>query len=123
MALEKEKESYKEGILNCLSPLVLEMRTNNTYGERMIINAAFLVEDNREVEFDQKIQELDAEYGERVKFKYVGTLPPFNFVNLIIDTLTPLTINGERSSALTPESLDLNRDGLPFDKLKENAST
>jgi hypothetical protein len=89
-ALEKEKESHKEDILSYLSPLVLEIKTNNTYGERMIINAAFLVENNREGEFDQKIQELGAKYGDKVKFKYVGTLPPFNFVNLVIDTSTSL---------------------------------
>ena len=85
-ALEKEKANLKEDILNNLSPLALETKANNTYGERMIINSAFLVENNREGEFDQKIQELGAKYGDKVKFKYVGTLPPFNFVNLVIET-------------------------------------
>ena len=85
-ALEKEKTNLKEDILNNLSPLALETKTNNTYGERMIINSAFLVEKNKEGEFDQRIQELDEKYGDKVKFKYVGTLPPFNFVNLVIET-------------------------------------
>jgi len=85
-ALEKEKANLKEEILNNLSPLALETKANNTYGERMIINVAFLVEKNREGEFDQKIQELGAKYEDKVKFKYVGTLPPFNFVNLVIET-------------------------------------
>jgi len=85
-ALEKEKESHKEDILNNLSSLAIETKTNNIYGERMIINAAFLVEKDKESEFDQKVQELDAKYGDVVKFKYVGTLPPFNFVNLVIET-------------------------------------
>jgi len=85
-ALQKEKDIYKEEILNTLSPLALETKANNTYGERMIINSAFLVDNNKEGEFDQKIQELGAKYGDKVKFKYVGTLPPFNFVNLVIET-------------------------------------
>ena len=85
-ALEKEKANLKEDILNNLSPLALETKTNNTYGEKMIINSAFLVEKNREGEFDQKIQELGAKYEDKVKFKYVGTLPPFNFINLVIET-------------------------------------
>ena len=84
-ALQKEKEIYKEDILNTLSPLALEVKTNNTYGERMIINAAFLVEKDREAEFDQKVNELDVKYGKKIKFKYVGTLPPFNFINLTIN--------------------------------------
>ena len=71
---------------NNLSSLAIETKTNNIYGERMIINAAFLVEKDKESEFDQKVQELDAKYGDVVKFKYVGTLPPFNFVNLVIET-------------------------------------
>jgi len=85
-ALEKEKEIYREDILETLSPLALEVKTNNTYGERMIVNAAFLVERHKEAEFDQRVQELDATYGDKIKFKYVGTLPPFSFVNLVILT-------------------------------------
>jgi hypothetical protein len=84
-ALQKEKEIHKEDILNALSPLAVEVKTNNTYGERMIINAAFLVEKHKEAEFDQKVQGLEDKYGERIKFKYVGTLPPFNFINLTIN--------------------------------------
>ena len=85
-ALEREKEICKKDISNNLAPLAIETKINNNYGERMIINAAFLVEKDKESEFDQKVQELDAKYGDKVKFKYVGTLPPFNFVNLVIET-------------------------------------
>ena len=85
-ALEKEKEIYKTEILNILSPLAEESKINNTYGERMVINAAFLVDEDKEAEFDQKLQEIDGKYGNKIKFKYVGTLPPFNFVNLVIET-------------------------------------
>lgn len=84
-ALEKEKEIHKEDILNVLSPLSIEFKINNTYGERMIINAAFLVEKDEEAEFDQRVQGLHDKYGEGIKFKYVGTLPPFNFINLTIN--------------------------------------
>jgi len=85
-ALQKEKDNYENEIMNCLSPLAQDVRTNNTYGERMIINAAFLVERQQEAEFDRKVNELAENYGEKVKFKYIGTVPPFNFVNLVIET-------------------------------------
>ncbi|MEW6003291.1 MAG: GvpL/GvpF family gas vesicle protein, partial [Nitrospirota bacterium] len=84
-ALQKEKEIHEEDILNALSPLSVEVKINNTYGERMIINAAFLVEKHRETEFDRRINELGVRYGDKIKFKYVGTLPPFNFINLTIN--------------------------------------
>ncbi|MFH1563028.1 MAG: GvpL/GvpF family gas vesicle protein [Nitrospirota bacterium] len=84
-ALQKEKEICKEDILSTLSPLAVEVNVNKTYGDQIIINAAFLVEKHKEAEFDQKVQELDAKYGHKVRFKYVGTVPPFNFVNLVIN--------------------------------------
>ncbi len=85
-ALQKEKEIYKGDILNTLSPLAVEVKTTDTYYELMIINAAFLVEEHREAEFDQDVEGLADKYVEKVRFKYVGTLPAFNFVNLLIRT-------------------------------------
>ncbi len=85
-ALEKEKEIYKEEILDILRLLAEDIKINNTYGERMIINAAFLVKEEKEAEFDQKVNKFSDRYDDKIKFKYVGTLPPFNFINLVIET-------------------------------------
>ena len=85
-ALQEEKDAYKEEILNILSPLAQDTKVNTTYGELMIISAAFLVENAKEAEFDRNVQALGDKYGDKIKFKYVGTLPPFNFVNLVIET-------------------------------------
>lgn len=85
-ALQKEKEIYKKDILNALYPLAAEVKINNSYWELMIINAAFLVQKDKETEFDQKVNELGAKYGSNIKFKYIEKVPPFNFVNLVIKT-------------------------------------
>jgi len=85
-ALQEEKDTYKDEIINALSPLALDKKVNNTYGELMIITAAFLVENAKEMEFDRSVQALADKYGDKIKFKYVGTLPPFNFANLVIET-------------------------------------
>lgn len=86
MALQKEREIYKKDILDGLEHLAVDVKMHNPYGELMIINAAFLVEKDKETEFDRKVDELSGKYGEKVKFRYVGTLPPFNFVTLVIET-------------------------------------
>src|SRR3989338_4678797 len=78
-ALEKERDIYKEEILNTLIPLGQDTKVNIPYGELMIISAAFLVEKCREAEFDQNVQALADKSGDKIKFKYVGTLPPFKF--------------------------------------------
>ena len=85
-ALQKEKDIYREEILTALSPLAQDTKVNATYGELMIISAAFLVKNAKESEFDRNVQALADKYGDKIKFKYVGTLPPFNFVNLVIET-------------------------------------
>ena len=85
-ALQREKEIYKKDILNTLSALAAEVKSNSSYYELMIINAAFLVEKYKEAEFDQKVNELEAKYSSKLKLKYIGKVPPFNFVNLVIET-------------------------------------
>ena len=85
-ALQREKEIYKKDILNTLSALAVEVKINSSYWELMIINAAFLVENYKEAEFDQKVNEFEAKYSSNMKFKYIGKVPPFNFVNLVVET-------------------------------------
>lgn len=85
-ALKKEVENYKNLILDVLTPLTEDVKINDNYGEMMIINAAFLIKNTLEPEFDKAVIDLDGKYGSLMTFKYVGTLPPYNFVNLVINT-------------------------------------
>lgn len=85
-ALMKENQNFKDIILSLLTPLAEDVKINDKYGERMILNAAFLIRNENEPEFDKAISALDAQYGNLISFKYVGTLPPYNFVNLVINT-------------------------------------
>ncbi|MDI6892483.1 MAG: GvpL/GvpF family gas vesicle protein [Actinomycetota bacterium] len=83
-ALETKKEKEGREILDVLKKSSIDFRTNQLVGDRMIINAAFLVDKGWEKEFDNKVDELTVKYDERVKFKYVGPAPPFNFVNIVV---------------------------------------
>ena len=85
-ALKKETENYKNIILDILSPLADDVKINDNYGELMILNVAFLIKNTSEPGFDKAVNDLDEKYGHLMTFKYVGTLPPYNFVNLVINT-------------------------------------
>ena len=85
-ALKKETENYKNTILAALSPLADDVKINDNYGEMMILNSAFLIKNTTEPIFDKVVNELDEKYGSFMTFRYVGTLPPYNFVNLVINT-------------------------------------
>lgn len=85
-ALERERDKCRDEIMVVLTPLAIEVKTAKPYGELMILNAAFLVERAREDEFDRAVRGLDERFGALVTWHYIGTLPPFNFVNVEIST-------------------------------------
>ncbi len=81
-ALEDEKKKYRKIILEALEPVALEMKENKSFGDRMIVNASFFVDKERENQFDNCVNELGEQYGDKIIFKYVGGIPPYSFVNL-----------------------------------------
>ena len=83
-ALTDRRLEDADAIMARLEPFAVDTRRNDIYGEMMVLNAAFLVERNREPAFDAAIQTLDDEMANLMTFKYVGPLPPFNFVDLVI---------------------------------------
>lgn len=72
-------------ILLPLHRLARRVRENEVLGNRMIINAAFLVDESKEPDFDQAVSKLDEQFGGRIALKYVGPVPPYNFVNIVVD--------------------------------------
>ena len=77
------KKAMKE-MLAPLESIAVDTRLNKTATPTMIFNASFLVEKEREAEFDRAVNELGGKYQDRVKFIYVGPLPPYDFVDMAI---------------------------------------
>lgn len=83
-ALERKKEREAAALLASLRPLAFRTQEGAILLDRMVVNAAFLVEKQRQEEFDQAVECLDREHGQRATFKYVGPTPPYNFVNIVV---------------------------------------
>jgi len=81
-ALEQKREREAQKILQALEKLAVDSKIGNLISDSMILNAAFLVPKIKEKKFDQAINELADKYDERIKFNYIGPIPPYNFVNL-----------------------------------------
>ena len=69
-------------IHEALKPVAVASRSNKVIGDRMILNAAFLVERTQERAFDDKVKEVSRRYEDLLMFKYTGPWPPYNFVNI-----------------------------------------
>ena len=81
-ALSEQADAYVREVYSSLRDAAVASRANKPIGDRMIMNAAFLVERNREPEFDQKVKEIAAKYEGKLSFKYSGPWPPYNFVHI-----------------------------------------
>ena len=80
-ALQAKSERYVGEIFDRLRDVSVAARANKPIGDRMILNAAFLVTRDTEDEFDSRVKELGAEH-DKLTFKYTGPWPPYNFVNI-----------------------------------------
>jgi hypothetical protein len=80
-ALQTRSERYVAEIFDQLRDVAVASRANKPIGDKMIMNAAFLVSRDKESAFDSKVKEIGARYG-TLSFKYTGPWPPYNFVNI-----------------------------------------
>ena len=83
-ALNAKREKLKNIIMGVLKKASCDTRVNNNFGDNMIVNGAFLVEKSKAKEFDNYLNELDRHYKGNIKFKYIGPVPPCNFVEIVI---------------------------------------
>lgn len=80
-ALQARSERYVAEILERLRSVSVASRINKPIGDRMIMNAAFLVSRDQEPAFDAQVKAI-ATSLDHLMFKYTGPWPPYNFVNI-----------------------------------------
>jgi Gas vesicle synthesis protein GvpL/GvpF len=81
VALQTKSEHYVAEIFERLRDVSVAARANKPIGDRMILNAAFLVSRDSENAFDGRVKQLGATH-DKLTFKYTGPWPPYNFVNI-----------------------------------------
>ena len=79
------KTRYAEMVYANLSELSNDAKMNNPVGLKNLLNASFLIEKSRESEFKEQVYKLDSKFQGKVNFKYVGPMPPYNFVDLRLE--------------------------------------
>jgi hypothetical protein len=80
-ALQARSERYVTEIFQALRDVSVASRSNKPIGDRMIMNAAFLVARDAELAFDARVKDIGQRY-DKLTFKYTGPWPPYNFVNI-----------------------------------------
>jgi hypothetical protein len=80
-ALQARSERYVADILDRLRDVSVASRINKPIGDKMIMNAAFLISRDQEGAFAARVKAIASKL-DRLTFKYSGPWPPYNFVNI-----------------------------------------
>lgn len=79
--LDKKRCALQREMLEFLTNKVKidESKKHVLMADQMVLNCAFLLDRDRENEFDQALGELNEKYKERINFRCVGPLPLYSF--------------------------------------------
>lgn len=81
-ALEQRKTKIVDHFIAALSPLAAKHIVGKSMTVDMIGNVSFLIANDREPEFAQKVEEIDGLYNSRLRLRYNNFTAPYNFVKL-----------------------------------------
>jgi hypothetical protein len=81
-AVERRRAADGQELLDGLAPVSLAVRASEPGHERVVLNAAFLVDRGAIADFDGALDRLAAERAGRMRVKCVGPVAPHSFVEL-----------------------------------------
>jgi hypothetical protein len=81
-ALADKSNAYVRDIYDELRDVAIASRENKVIGDKMIMNAAFLVARDQAEAFDERVHTVGQRYEGKLSFRYTGPWPPYNFVTI-----------------------------------------
>lgn len=80
--LDKKREKYADQVQTALSRIAQDFKAHDLMDDKMVLNMAFLIDLNRQKDFEQEVDKLNNEFEEKLNFRCVGPLPPYSFYTL-----------------------------------------
>jgi hypothetical protein len=84
-ALKAEKARYQQLILQTLKQVTMDLSLHELVSDKMILDAAFLLEKKNEGSFDAAVHSLDQKLENMVNFRVVGPLPLYSFSTVVFE--------------------------------------
>jgi hypothetical protein len=98
--LKQERDRLSNQIVTALSPVTCEFRVNPPAEEKMVLNAAFLIERAREKEFEEALYRAAGLFDSNFALDYSGPWPPYSFIRLTLKLETVEAAVGEPCGAV-----------------------
>jgi hypothetical protein len=83
-AMEQKRKAEADRIVRALRPVAVDIDEQKLASDAMVLNAAFLVERKALDRFDRAVEALGQAGRGRLTFRYIGPLPPYSFVKLVV---------------------------------------
>ncbi len=80
--LDKKKEMFANQIQAALGEIAQNLKAHDLMDDKMVLNTAFLLDKNRQKEFEHKLDEINDKFEDKLNFRCVGPLPPYSFYTL-----------------------------------------
>lgn len=80
--LEERRQRDTAEILEHLKPVSIAAVTEGLEKEFMVLHAPFLVERERQQEFEDAVEEAAQEREKRMRFRLLGPMPAYNFIDV-----------------------------------------
>jgi hypothetical protein len=81
-AVEERRQRDSADILERLKPVSVAAVVEGLEKEFMVLNAPLLVDRDRQQEFEDAVEEVAQERQERLRFRLLGPMPAYNFVDI-----------------------------------------
>lgn len=116
-----DKNSKVElNILDSLSSSCLDIRTHEAMSDEMVVNAAFLINKNKQKKFEDIIDQLDEDYKGWLNFKLIGPLPCYSFYTIEVKELNQVQVaQAKKELGLTEETSQVEIKKAYQEKAKE----
>src|SRR5438046_6324089 len=90
-ALGERSTQYVREIYEALRNVCVASRDNQPIGDAMMLNSSSVAGTGPDTTWAAGVHKIAKKYGKRLKFKYTGPWPPYNFVNirLKLERLSP----------------------------------
>ena len=85
--LDEKNAEYATKIIEALNPFCQSTKSHEVMNDQMVINTAFLVNQDQSVLLEKALNQLDEEFNGKLNFKLVGPLPCYSFYSLEVKEL------------------------------------
>ncbi len=75
-------EEFEKEVFHPLADISDAAKSNEVINERMLLNAAFLLDKDQEEAFEKKLNEIYNKWMDSADFKYTGPWPAYNFIDI-----------------------------------------